>query len=438
MTRRCRHSFVAVLTILLAAPLSAQVEFEGPPIDYLSAPTEDPVARLQQKIDASQIELRHDRRRGYLESVLCHLRVPASSQVLVFSKTSFQLKRISPRSPRAVYFGDDVYIGWVLGGDVLELSAVDPKQGAVFYTLDQSRSPRPKFIRQTHNCLSCHGSTLSSGVPGHIVRSVYTAPDGNPILREGTFRTDHTSPIEERWGGWYVTGRHGGQRHLGNLVVRAADHVRELDTDESANVEDLSPWFETGSYLSGHSDIVALMVLEHQAKAQNLITRAGFLTRIALHDAKIMNEMLKRPAEFQSESTKSRIRSAAEPLVEYLLFSEEAELSGRIEGGSGFARDFVARGSRDRRRRSLRDLDFESRLFKYPLSYLIYSRSFDRLPGPVKDRVYRRLWEVLTGKDESEKFRRLSKKDRRNVLEILWDTKRGLPEYWRPADDGDS
>ncbi len=409
----------------------AQVDFEQPPIAYMESSPDDPVSRLQERIQAGELQLAYDEQTGYLKSVLEALAVPISSQALVFSKTSFQLRRISPRSPRALYFDDEVYVGWVPGGDVIELSAVDPQLGANFYTLSQQRSDHPEFRRNTHQCLQCHGSSLTKGVPGHLVRSVYTQPDGQPIFGAGTYLSDHSSPLKQRWGGWYVTGEHGSQRHLGNLLIRDLDNPRDLNLDEGANTTDLTPYFRTSRYLSVHSDIVALMVLEHQTMMQNLITRANFLTRAALHDAVVINEMLGRPADYYSESTKRRVHNAAEPVVQHLLFCGETRLTEPISGTSGFTAQFSASGRQDGQGRSLRQFDLRSRLFKFPCSYVIHSRSFDRLPAVVKDRIYRRLWEVLIGEDTTDEFQQLTADDRQAILEILRDTKTGLPAYWR-------
>jgi len=423
---------LAVLTAFaFSAPALGQISFEEAPINYNQAPVNDPVSRLQRKLDAGEKKLDRDPRFGYLKSLLTHFDVPASSQSLVFSKTSFQLRRISPRSPRALYYGADVYLGWVPGGDVMEISAVDPNLGVNFYTLSQQESAKPKFVRQTDTCLQCHGSSLTRGVPGHLVRSVYPAPDGQLILSAGTFLTDHESPLKERWGGWYVTGRHGAQRHLGNLLVRESDDPQHLDMDKGANITDLATRFETSKYLTPHSDIIALMVLEHQTSMHNRITRANFQTRIALRDQGVMNEVLERPDDYRSESTKRRIAKAAELVVRYLLFGGEITLTDPIQGTSGFAREFAARGPRDSQGRSLREFDLKSRLFKYPCSYLIYSEAFGGLPAAVKDAIYRRLWEVLTGQDKSDEFAHLSSKDRTAIREILRDTKRGLPDYWK-------
>lgn len=431
-----RHLPAALLLLaitLWSCTASAQVDFEQPPINYLAAKPADVVTKLQERIDSGEADLKHEPGLGYLRSVLEALDVPVSSQALVYSKTSFQLRRISPRTPRAIYFNDDVYIGWVRGGDVMEFSTVDPKLGANFYTLSQDETSRPQFRRHTHTCLQCHGSSLTKGVPGHMVRSVYSKADGQPVLGAGTYLTDHTSPLKERWGGWYVTGKHGSQRHLGNLFVSQIDDPRDADLDQGANVTDLKSYFRTTGYLSEHSDIVALMVLEHQATTHNLITRANFLTQTALRDGAVMNKMLERPKDFCSDSTKRRINSAAEPVVKYLLFAGEARLTSPVVGTSGFAEDFAAGGPRDGQDRSLRELDLQRRLFKYPCSYLIYSPAFDQLPDAVKTRIYERLWEVLTGEDASDDFQHLTATDRRAVLEILRDTKKGLPDYWHEA-----
>ena len=264
--------------------------------------------------------------------------------MLVFSKTSLQRHRIAPRTPRAIYFSDDVYVGCCQDGDVLEISAVDPQLGTVFYTLDQTAAERPIVQRQTDNCLICHGSSQTKEIPGHVVRSVFANASGLPILSAGTYRIDHTSPLEKRWGGWYVTGTHGEQKHLGNLIVRGRAEPETIDNTAGHNLTSVADRFDTSRYLSPHSDIVALMVLEHQADAHNYLTRANFLTRQAMHYQQSLNRELGEPADHVWDSTKSRIKSANEPLVEYLLFSGEAELTGRIRGTSAFAEEFASAG----------------------------------------------------------------------------------------------
>lgn len=416
----------------------AMPPIEGEPIEYGSRELHDPISLLQKKIDGGEVTLDFDEDHGYLPSVLDQLDVPVSSQVLVFSKTSFQRPRISAKWPRAIYFSEDVYIGWVQRGRVVEVSSVDPEQGAIFYSLEQTKSDAPRFTRHTDRCLLCHSSSQTKSVPGHLVRSVYPDAGGFPMLASGTFRTDHRSPLKERWGGWYVTGTHGSQTHMGNVYVRDKSDAENLDREAGANITDLSDRFDTSPYMSAHSDIVALMVMEHQTQMHNLITHANYQGRFALRDEAVINKMLERPADHRSPSTRRRFDSAAHRLVKYMLFVDEARLTDPVRGTSGFARQFAQQGLRDGRGRSLREFDLESRLFKYPCSYLIHSAAFEKLPEPVKASVYRRLWEVLTGQfnDEDGDYSHLSETDRRAILEILGETKTGLPEYWNEGATG--
>lgn len=421
-----------ILLAVLASlrPASAQLEFESDPINYNTAPTHDPVKLLQTGIESGETVLDYDDEHGYLKAVLDHLDVPVSSQMLVFSKTSFQLRRITAQRPRAVYFNDDVYIGWVQGGDVLEMSSVDPEQGAVFYTISQEELPQPRITRDRGQCIVCHASSRTSGVPGHLVRSVYASHSGQPFFGSGTFTTDHRSPFKKRWGGWYVTGTHGKQRHMGNVVATNESSPETLDMEDGANVTNLQGRVNTKPYLSSHSDIVALMVLEHQTRMHNLITRANFTTRSAQHYDKVMNRAMDRPEDYRSDSAKRRISSAADKLVEYMLFADELQLTDRVAGTSNFASEFASRGPRDSKGRSLRDFDLTAHMMKYPCSYLIYSKPFDKLPEEAKDRVYQRLFDVLSGQDDSERFAHLTSQDRQHILQILRETKSDLPSYW--------
>src|SRR2546423_11292186 len=228
---------------------------------------------------------------GAIQSQKEEKRCPPPKQRSRFrSKTSFQASRISPRIPRALYFNDRVAVGWVRGGDVVEIASVDPRQGVVFYTLDQERSASPQIVRRDE-CLQCHAAGSTLGVPGFLVRSVYPNSSGMPLFHAGSFITDHRSPLSQRWGGWYVTGTHGSQTHMGNMVYEDAGTPTPA-TAQGGNVTDLAGRIDTGAYLSPHSDIVALMTLEHQSRMQNLITRVSYETRMALNSQKAINEAL--------------------------------------------------------------------------------------------------------------------------------------------------
>jgi hypothetical protein len=422
---------------LIAAALLAAVALPGvalalvaddideKPIRYWASTPRDSISRLQGRLARAEVRLTPHPERGYLDALLKALDIPASSQTLVFSKTSFQRDRISPLAPRALYFNDDTYIGWVQGGPVIEISTADPELGAVFYTLEQNGAPR--LTRQRYECLSCHQSGLTRNVPGHTLRSVFTLRDGLPVFQAGTYLTTPESPFEERWGGWYVTGAHGSMRHLGNLTLRNPAEAEDPDREPGANQAGLGRFFATAPYLTRHSDIVALLVLNHQVEVHNLITKAGYETRRALAYEAALNRELGRPG-FRAESTQSRIRSACEPLVRALLGSGEPALPAPVTGSTTFQQEFEARGPRDGSGRSLRQLDLKTRLFRYPCSFLIYSDAFQGLPQEAREFVLGRMREILTVANPGKEFQHLTLVDRAALREILTET---LPGFRR-------
>jgi hypothetical protein len=382
---------------------------EHPKIAYSTTRPADPVARLNDQLAAGQVTLAHNDRHGYLESVLAALDVPVDSQLLVFSKTSFQSPRINPGNPRALYFNDRVSVGWVRGGEVLEFAAQDPTQGTIFYTLDQS-DEKPRFVRNAA-CIACHTGEATLDVPGLFAGSNYIDEKGNTVFSP-IYSTDHRTPFDLRWGGWYVTGTHQG-RHLGNAVATNLTDVTTMATAETSHLAQLDGRFETAAYPVPTSDIVALLVLEHQMRMLNLITRIGW-------EARVGAAVAGRP-----------IDPAIDELVDYLLFVDEADLPGPIGGSSTFAATFAKRAPRDAHGRSLKDLDLREHIFRYPCSYLIYSPQFDALRPDVREKIFVRMYEILSGRDSDSRYQRLSEARRRAVVDILVATKRDVPEYFR-------
>ena len=406
----------------IAVQNQGYVPFSDAPINYRTHPVTDPVAKLQAAVDRGDVKLDYEPKHGYLKSVLDTLQIPINSQTLVFSKTSFQYKKITPRTPRALYFNDDVYVGQVQDGKVLEFVSFDPMQGAIFYILDEHQSDHPVFQRAELDCTQCHIAAGTRGIPGVLLRSIYTMPSGGQAAETQAFITSQQSALKDRWGGWYVTGTHGSQTHMGNAVVQDKDSPEQLDRAAGANITDLGKWIEPAAYLTGGSDIVAHLVLGHQTQMHNLITLTNYQTRLALYAA---------GANPLSDDQRKQYEKPAEELLRYLLFANEARLESAVKGDSGFAQEFASRGPRDPQGRSLRDFDLSTRIFKYPCSYLIYSEAFDALPEPAKGYVYHRLLEVLTGRDQSPDFAKLTGEDRRAILEILLATKPGLPDEWK-------
>jgi len=371
---------LATTPAALAQTYADNIPLDHPAIHYSTGPFDNPVARLQSQLESGKHLDFAEAGPGYLPSLLQHLGVNIDSQALVFSKTSFQSQKISPRNPRAIYFADDVAIGYVRGGDVLELAALDSAQGIVFYTLAAVKTDRPRLTRR-EDCLKCHQGPATLGVPGIFVGSVYPGPSGLPE-RSGAIITDHRTSFADRWGGWYVNALRGEQPDRANAVAPDPEEPQKLEILPS-----LFKTFNPTGYLSAVSDIVALMTFEHQTQMTNLMIRLAWQSRIGNSQPQL------------------------DALVDYMLFTDEVPLKEPIRGVSTFTESFPKRGPRDRQGRSLRDFDLQTRLFRYPLSYMIYSPSFDALPEPIRVRIYQRI----------------SARGSRAVMEILRDTKPGLP-----------
>ena len=387
--------------------------FDEETINYSKQKDTGPIARLQERIDRGELKMNFGEKFGYLPSLLDALGVSTNSQMLVFSKTSFQRERIAPKTPRAIYFNDDVYIGFVQGSSLLEISSSDPKLGGVFYTLEQTEVEKPKFVR-TDQCLECHASAKTMGVPGHLVRSFATDENGAVDMTSGTSLVNHRTPIEDRWGGWYVTGDSGKQHHRGNVFGKTAFARHAKEPGYLGNLSELKRFFDVSEYPVGSSDIVALMVMEHQSHMHNFLTRLSYESTIAL----------------QQYGHIRYLKNITEAFVRYLLFAEEAPMTSPIRGSSAFAARFAKLGPRDAKGRSLRDFDLQTRLFKYPCSYLIYSDAFEQLPPKLKERIYERLLEVLSDEDTSPAFEKISTDSRQAIREILVATKKDLPARW--------
>jgi len=400
---------------------------DHPAIQYSDRDTSDPITKLYGKLQEGKVHLKFEGDQGYLRSVLEVLNVPIESQIVVFSKTSVQAPRINPHNPRVLYFNDSVTVGWVRGGFV-ELAVQGPEQGVIFYTLHKGDEQKPVFMRED-TCLACHVSRSTMGVPGMLVRSVFTAVDGMPLRQLGEHISDHRSPLQERWGGWYVTGRHISALHMGNAMVNL-DKPDSMEGKTTVTPESLTGKFDTDAYLSPYSDIVALMVFEHQTHMINLLTRVGWEARYSSYRQHMSKMALSEtPSRFHDPDV-PKLNDTVKELVDYLLFIDEAPLASKIEGTSGFTKKFSGQGPKDRKGRSFRQFDLQHRLMRYPCSYMIYSEAFDALPGEVKQAIYKRMWQILSRQERGGKYARFSFSDRRAVVEILRETKIGLPTYF--------
>jgi hypothetical protein len=378
---------------------------------------QDPISRFNRQLEAGKAKLEYASKWGYLGSMLKQLDIHPDTQILVFSKTSFQQDLISAAKPRALYFNDDIVIGAVQDAQVFEAVALDPTEGLQFFSLNQKKTGKPRFKAERGSCTFCH-APINKYAQGVMIATVFPAPDGKPFFKTGEelfHLTDHRSPFEDRWGGYYVTGTSGGIKHRGNAVAPDPSKPYDLDFTNTSNVTSLEGRFDVSKYLVPTSDIPALMTLEHQTMLINILTSLNAQFRA--------NEDFPLPPE--------QLDAEVDKLVTFMLFIDETKLTSPIKGVSTFTETFAARGPRDSQGRSLRDFDLQTRMFRYPLSYMIYSKSFDGLPQDARDRIYRRLYDALTGKLRTGGYQQLDSARSREILEILIGTKPGLPVYFK-------
>lgn len=430
-----------------AARAQGRDSYEQEPIRYSASAPRDAVARLEERLAAGTLRFAGDERavvRGLLEA----LSVPIESQLLVFSKTSLQRDRISPWAPRALYFSDDVYVGWVPGG-LVEVASIDPEIGPIFYRFDpraaadgdsagepagdaSSSAPAPRFVRD-RSCMSCHGGQFVRDIPGLFARSIHVEPSGEPLFRFGSVLVDESTPFENRFGGWYVTGTHGRALHRGNVFTKDVDGRPQLDLAAGANVVDLAGRFPAEDYLAPGSDLVAHLVQLHQLTVHDALTRAAFQCRRMLHYQQGIQRDLKEPVTSEPtwESVVAVFERSAQELTDALLSHGAAPLpEGGVSGDLAFQRAYVATAKRSPEGDSLRDLDLATRLYRNRLSPLIASESFAALPAPLLQRIWTRLAAALRPGANDPRYAYLGEEERARIVAILRATHRGLPERW--------
>ncbi|MGE0142640.1 MAG: hypothetical protein AB7I19_08355 [Planctomycetota bacterium] len=420
--RRAPFSALAAISLAVLASAQDRESYLGEPVRYERESTEQPVARLANALELGTVTLARDEKFGLLPSVLAALGVLPASQTLVFSKTSFQNALIGPRTPRAIYFSDEVYVGAVPGSPVLELTAMDPKLGPIFYTLTDRGDETPRIVRRDAECLRCHALSWTNDWPGHLVRSVAVDPDGHPIQRLGAKLTTGESPFEERWGGWYVTGTHGDAMHRGN-ATHEEDAESAPPRPEAQNLVDLREHIDVARYLSPHSDLVALLVLEHQSQAHNALAWAAGRARLLRH----------RSPEGLSESGRSQLKELADDLLAVLLLRDVPPLPAPVRGTSDFAAAYLAAGPRDAAGNSLRELELDTRLFRWPVSPTITSPSFRHLPTELREIVLLRMLRILTGRNGRRAYAHVAEEDRQPLLTMLVELVPDLPADWHAA-----
>ncbi len=396
-----------------------QVDFwDLPPIRYSDTEATDQISGMAAGLAAGKLHIEGDTDLKRLEFVLSKLGISVESQVLVFSKTSLQNGLIRPENPRCLFFSEDAYVGYVPGG-ALEAVIQDPVIGAVFYLIEIGAKEDLLIDRDTNNCLSCHATSRTEGVPGMLIRSVYPDEHGHPLLHFGTNDVSHETPLEHRWGGWYVTGN-SSLPHLGNRVFSEKSN-REPLISSLANLEE---FINVSKYPLPTSDIVSLVVLEHQCKMHTLLNAGTMNYRRARH----FMETIDPESDPDSGSAGTVSESWAEKIVECMFFKDEADLGEGIEGDPAFQKAFASQFPRTKDGDSLAEFRLYGRIFKNRCSYMVYSDAFRGLPVSMKEKVIASMKRVLDG--THPKIDWIGASERKRISHILEETL----EAWHPAE----
>ncbi|MEN9652673.1 MAG: hypothetical protein RL303_393 [Verrucomicrobiota bacterium] len=403
--------------------------FEGPPINYSTTAPRDRATTLNAAHRRRADEIRRLPARQRLKWLLDEFGVPAESQLLVFSKTSLQRDLITPETPRALYFSDEAYVGWVPAG-AIEVTVFDPELGATFYVFDAHQTGDAPLLLRDNDCLLCHAR--HEHTPSLRARTVFPDRNGEPLSGSGGSNIAPATPLAERWGGWYVTGGAPGLNHRGNLRGETIGAFEGPKARPTLNLAALTDMADTRRYLLKTSDVIPLLMHDHQVHMHNVLSTAGQETRIALHRWPGMREILGLPVDAPPQGSCLVVfDNQAEKIVDALLFRDEAAWPAGGVGGDGvFAAAYARTRKADPQGRSLRDLDLRTRLFRYRCSPLIYSESFAGLPKPLRDLTLLRLSAGLRAYPPGPGFGHLPEAERQAIHEILSATLPGLPEGW--------
>ena len=411
------HRLLPILSgIALASVACAETtykDFDDPPHNYHTAPLKDRFTKLRADLESGRIPLDHGSEKAFVISLLKALDVPASSQMLVFSTTSLQLRFITPRNPRAIFFNDGLYVGYIPGAKI-EILSMDPELGAIFYMFDIPTGSRPIAVERSEKCVNCHTKEDTGFVPGIVIKSVIPGPTGGSLKTFRKERTGHDIPFSERFGGWYVTGDRGVATEWANVIGRySGDEITKSPVQPGQ-------LFDFAKYPVATSDILPQLVHEHQAGAANRILQASYRARTAFH----LDKDKLTPAHY------AELDEQARSVVRYLLFADEVPLpSGGIAGDAAFRADFVKSG-RAVQGASLREFDLRTRLFKYRCSYMIYSPEFQGLPARMKQQIYIRLREALSTEKPVKEYAYLPVAEKQAIHAILKGTLPDLPPGW--------
>jgi hypothetical protein len=417
---RSRFLALPLFLMISAAPAAETkeprvVDFKAAPHSYLEAQPKDRFAELQEKVQKGEVKLDTTNDKAFLTSLLEALNIPISSQIMVFSASSLQSEIINPRNPRSLYFNEDTYIGWVPNG-LVEIIAADPEMGPIFYVYDRLRpgGPVPGVQRST-KCMNCHAGNATRRLPGLIAESLLVSQAGSSLE---TYRRDvqgHQIPLEDRFGGWHLTGDHNLSSHKANVMGLARNGKIEKTAVPPGQFSDL------GLHLLPTSDILPHLIHEHQIGFENRLVYAIYTVRQLKHENRGM----------LGGAAKAEIEERAQELARYIMFADEAKFPSRgITGDPAYAQDFLRDRKVTKAGLSLKDFDMKTRMFKHRCSFMLYTDTWKQAPKELKERIYYHMALYLREQPDSQ-HAHLSPPERMAIRGILKETMTDLPAWWR-------
>ncbi len=400
-------SFFIICKIIYGSQ-SVLINFRSPIHSYLDQTPRDPFSKFVKKIEKGDIKLNFNSEKEYLLSLFEELNISPFSQLLVYSTTSLQLSRISPSNPRAIYFNDDIYLGYVPGGQV-ELIGIDPELGAIPYIFnlpikDDLKHPS---IYRSKRCMKCHASEETKGVPGLLLSSVIPGPGGGTIdaFRRGIF--GHSVPYEERFGGWHISGDHPFSNSWANYTgIMQGGIIKKIPNPPGR-------FFSWNKYLTKQSDAIPHLILEHQVGFTNLCISITYRFREIKNQGRQENGSGELNKFFKNET---------DALLSYILFQHEAELpKNRLSLDSQFVEDFENNRKSTDQSKLLRKLNLKDRLFELRCSYMLFSNSFRGLPLEIKKHLFEKLRFILSCDEKSipKEFSYFNNEERLKIHSIL-------------------
>lgn len=421
-TMKCPPTQVGLLLSTIYLCLGGSVEslaagydeIDQPPHNYWQRPLKDRFSRLKADLESGRVPLDHTNEKAFVVSLLKALEIPASSQMLVFSTTSLQLSLITPANPRALYFNEDLYLGYIPRGRI-EIVSLDPELGGIFYIFDIPKDAQSPRVERSDRCMKCHAGADTHYVPGLVVKSVVPGPRGGSLMAFRQEQTGHDIPLDQRFGGWYVTGIPGFTNHWGNLIGRLSAGQLTKTMIQPGTL------FDWTRYPAATSDILPQLLHEHQAGFVNRCVEAAYRARTCMQAGN------GRLASAHAEELDQQARQ----LTRYLLFADEAPLpAGGVLGDATFKADFLRNRRTAADGSSLKDFDLRTRLFKHRCSYMIYSPVFQGLPPVMKERVYRGLAEALSVVCPDPNYAFLPAAEKQAIRKILQATLTDLLAGW--------